>query len=79
MKNKNKVLILAVFVLVLIKSIYLVKIDFSIVFYKFIISKIKSGITLKYIIIYKKILKRLTFYKKLLLKLLLFLVFCKQC
>lgn len=74
----TKVLILALFVSVLTISFYLFRTCFWIVFHNFVDFKIISSIISRYIIVYKKILKRLTLDKKLLLKLFLSLIVCKQ-
>lgn len=54
-------LILPLFIYVLIISVCLVKASFWIFFQKFAISKVKSGKTPKYIIVYRKRLKRLIY------------------
>lgn len=73
------VLIFAAFISVLTMFVCLVRACFSIFFYIFIVSKVKCGITLRYIVIYKEILKRSTSGRKLLSKLLFPSALCKQC
>lgn len=65
------------FVSVLKIFICLVRACFSIFFYKFMVSEIKSDITFRYIVSFRKILKRLISGKKSLSELLLFLALRK--
>lgn len=78
-KAWTEVLILALSVSISIIFICLVKACFSIFFYKSVVFEIMSNITPRYIIVCKEVLKWLTFGRKSLLKLMLYLAFCKQC
>lgn len=64
------------FILILTIFVCLVKVYFSILFYKFIVFKVKFGITFCYIVVYKKILERLIssriLFSELLLSLMLY-------
>ena len=54
----SKKLIFVAFISVLTISFYLIKVCFLISFHKFTVLKMKSGIILRYIVIYKKALKK---------------------
>lgn len=77
-KTWTGVLILVLFVLVSKIFICLIRACFWIFLHKSAISKVKSGITSGYIIVYGKVLEKSTSGGRLLLELVLSLALCKQ-